>query len=285
MSKGTEQSLPNGYRVATYEVRSLLGVGGFGITYKGWDTTLERWVAVKEFLPSDLAMRDTDGASVRARSDKVQDYTYALDRFLQEARTLARFNHPNIVRVTDFVEANQTAYLVMDYVEGQPLSGHLRSSRGRLSEEQLKDWFVPLLKGLREVHEAGFLHRDIKPGNIYIRDQGDPVLLDFGAARQAIGEHTRSVTGIFTAGYAPVEQYATDSKMQGPWTDLYSIGATLYRCVTRITPVDAPTRQSTVMDGEPDPMLPATDLGRGGYTEPFLQLIDDLLIIQARRRP
>ncbi|NND67058.1 MAG: SUMF1/EgtB/PvdO family nonheme iron enzyme, partial [Halioglobus sp.] len=120
---------------------------------------------------------------------------------------------------------------------------------------------------------------------IYIRDQGDPVPLDFGAARQAIGEHTRSVTGIFTAGYAPVEQYATDAKMQGPWTDLYSIGATLYRCVTRITPVDAPTRQSTVMDGEPDPMLPATDLGRGGYTEPFLQLIDDLLIIQARRRP
>ncbi|NND67059.1 MAG: serine/threonine protein kinase, partial [Halioglobus sp.] len=284
MSKDPDQHLPLGFCVENYEVRAVLGLGGFGITYKAWDSTLERWVALKEFLPADLALRDTDNTTVRARSDREEDYRYALDRFLLEARTLARFQHPNIVRVVDFLQANGTAYLMMEYVEGQALSTYLRKHPERIPEERLRSWFVPLLKGLAKVHDAGFLHRDIKPGNIYLSDEGVPILIDFGAARQAIGEHSKSVTGIFTAGYAPIEQYATDAKNQGPWTDLYALGATLYRCVSRASPVDAPARQSAVLEGEADPLTPAAELG-GSYSQPFLTLIDELLVLAARHRP
>lgn len=278
-------NLPAGYVLDHYSISAVLGTGSFGVTYKAYDNQLHQTVAIKEYLPSDMARRASDSATVQPRQDSAGQFRWGLDRFLQEARTLARFRHPNIVRVTRFLEANGTAYLVMDYVEGESLQEYLKRTGKPVSEEQLKAWFIPILQGLVTVHAAGFLHRDIKPGNIYLRDNGEPVLIDFGAARQAIGEHSKSVTGIFTAGYAPTEQYGTDAKKQGPWTDLYSLGATLYRCITGVTPTDAPTRQSAVMEGDVDPLIPASVKAAGKYSPAFLRLIDELLILPIKERP
>lgn len=285
--------LPDGYTLDHYQIDSVLGEGGFGITYKAYDAQLQQWVAIKEYLPREMAGRTVDSITVQPRKNASSDYQFGLDRFLEEARTLAKFRHPNIVRVTRFLESNGTAYLIMDYEEGHSLSEWLKLHPGPVSEEQLKAWFVPIIRGLNEVHANDFLHRDIKPGNIYLRSRGEPVLIDFGAARQAIGVHSRSITGIVSPGYAPTEQYGTDASKQGPWTDLYSIGATLYRCISEVDassggvpePVDAPTRQSAIMEEDEDPLMPAMQVGRGKYSDSFLQLIDRLLIIPGKKRP
>jgi serine/threonine protein kinase len=278
-------NLPTGYVLDQYSIEAVLGVGGFGVTYKAYDNQLRQSVAIKEFLPSNMAGRAPDNVTVYPRTDTTRQFRFGLDKFLEEARTLARFRHSNIVRVSRFLEANGTAYLVMDYVEGESLLEYLKRTRKPVSETQLKAWFIPLLQGLVTVHAAGFLHRDIKPGNIYLRDNGDPVLIDFGAARQALGEHSNSVTGIFTAGYAPTEQYGTEAKKQGPWTDLYSVGATLYRCMAGQTPIDAPTRQSALVEGDADPLVPAREIGAGHYSASFLQLIDELMVLPIKDRP
>lgn len=280
-----QHTLEVGSIVDRYEIFEVLGIGGFGVTYKARDPQLAVDVAIKEFLPLDLAGRDGATTAVVAHASRAEEYRYGLERFLEEARTLARFKHNNVVRVTNYLEANGTAYLVMDFEQGQSLSQYLKATPGPVAEEQLIAWFVPVLRGLVEVHKAGFLHRDIKPGNVYLRDEGEPLLIDFGAARQAIGEHSRSVTGIVSAGYAPTEQYGTDAKKQGPWTDLYSVGATLYRCIAGADPTDAPTRQSAVMEGDPDPLVPAIEVGRGHYSAALLQLIDQLLVLPIKQRP
>ncbi|MEM6606308.1 MAG: serine/threonine-protein kinase, partial [Pseudomonadota bacterium] len=279
------QHLSPGTLIEHYELKDVLGVGGFGITYKGWDTRLERWVAIKEFLPAELAVRDAASRTVKARTDRAGDYEFALEKFLQEARILAKFDHVNIVRATAFLQANGTGYMVMDYVQGRSLSEYLKSHPGPVPQETLKSWFVPILKGLVEVHKAGFLHRDIKPGNIYLRDGGEPLLIDFGAARQAIGEHSRSVTGIVSAGYAPTEQYSSNASKQGPWSDLYALGATMYRCIAGDDPVDAPSRQNARVEDEPDPLLPAIEVGAGRYDDAVLQMIDHLLQLPIKARP
>ncbi|MEM6543907.1 MAG: serine/threonine-protein kinase, partial [Pseudomonadota bacterium] len=284
MNDTIHQHLSVGFTVDHFDICEVLGSGGFGITYKAWDTRLERDVALKEFLPTDLAIREGTTHTIKARTGRVEDYRFALDKFLQEARTLAKFSHPNIVRVTQFLEANGTAYLVMDYERGRSLSDYLKSHPGPVPQETLKAWFIPILKGLVEVHKAGFLHRDIKPGNIYLRDEGEPLLIDFGAARQAIGEHSRSVTGIVSAGYAPTEQYGTDSKKQGPWTDLYALGATMYCCIAGKDPVDAPTRKDALFEGDDDPMPPAQEVGEGRYEASLLSLVDDLLKVSIKDR-
>lgn len=278
-------NLPTGYVLDQYGIEAVLGTGGFGITYKAFDNQLRQSVAIKEYLPAEMAGRSTDNVTVQPRKNSSSQFRFGLDKFLDEARTLARFRHPNIVRVTRFLETNGTAYLVMDYVEGESLSDYLNRTRTPVTENQIKAWFIPILQGLVTVHDAGFLHRDIKPGNIYLRDNGEPVLIDFGAARQALGEQSNSVTGIFTAGYAPTEQYGSEGKKQGPWTDLYSVGATLYRCISGQTPVDAPTRQSALVEGDADPLVPAREVGAGRYSPALLQLIDELLVLPIKDRP
>ena len=187
----------------------MLGFGGFGMTYLGFDHNLDKPVAIKEYLPSDIATRTAD-RSVAAQASEVRgDFQWGLERFVDEARTLARFDHRHIIKVYRFFEAHGTAYIVMEYAEGETLSAHLER-KGSLSEAELKAILYPLLDGLAVVHGADFLHRDIKPGNIVLRDvDGSPVLLDFGSARQAIGAKSRSVTSIVTPGYAPIEQYSS----------------------------------------------------------------------------
>ena len=279
-----QQHLPPGARVSHYELREVLGGGGFGITYRAWDSRLHRDVAIKEFLPKDLALREPGITAVLVRSGQGEDNQFALDRFLEEARTLAQFRHPNIVRVTDYFEANNTAYLVMDYERGRSLSQWLAEHPGPVPEATLRQWLAPLLHGLCKVHQSGYLHRDIKPGNIYLRDGGEPLLIDFGSARQAVGRHSRSVAGVISAGYAPVEQYGSDASKQNARTDLYALGATLYRCISGADPVDAPTRQSALNNDDPDPLTPAAEIGEG-YSAPLLGLIDELLRLRSKDRP
>lgn len=216
--------------------------GGFGITYLGWDVNLATPVAIKEYLPRDYASRDSDHATVVAHSrEDAGLFKFGLEQFLQEARIVARFDHPNVVRVRSFFEQNGTAYLVMDYLQGVNLSEHVTSRGGRLVEREALDLMLPILDGLQDVHSKGFLHRDIKPQNIYITTAGRPILLDFGAARQAMGERSRSLSVILTPGFSPYEQYHRRGE-QGPWTDLYAVAATLYYVLTGQPPADAPER-------------------------------------------
>ena len=216
--------------------------GGFGITYLGWDINLATLVAVKEYLPRDYAGRDADHASVMAHSrEDASLFRFGLEQFLQEARTLARFDHPNVVRTRSFFEQHGTAYLVMDYLQGVNLAEYVLARGGRLTEEQASEIMKPIIDGLQEVHAKGFLHRDIKPQNIYVTSTGRPILLDFGAARQAMGERSRSLSVVLTPGFSPYEQYHRRGE-QGPWTDLYALAATYYYLLAGQAPPDAPER-------------------------------------------
>ena len=255
----------------------MLGVGGFGITYLAWDSHLEKAVAIKEYLPGELASRGADHHVIPLSPDREADYRWGLERFLQEARTLARFEHPNIVRVLRYFEANRTAYMVMDYERGDPLKAVLQH-KPQPPEKLLKELARPLLDGLAVVHAGGFLHRDIKPDNIVVRASGQPVLIDFGAARQAVGGSTRSLTAVLTPGYAPLEQYSGEGK-QGPWTDLYAFAGVLYRAVTNQAPPDAVGRLKADTVGARLSAL------RSKYTEPFLRAIEWALALDEKKRP
>jgi serine/threonine protein kinase len=233
-------ALPLQSMLLEYRLESVLGAGGFGMTYLGWDTHLEKHVAIKEYLPTDLAVRALDGSIVPITTELQHDYQWGLERFILEARTLAKFSHPHIVRVNRYFEANGTSYMVMDYEKGESLNQMLK--RGQQPDEaKLKSILMPLLDGLQAVHATGFLHRDIKPSNIFVRESGSPVLIDFGAARHAIGGVTRSLTSVLTPGYAPLEQYSSDGH-QGPWSDIYAMAGVLYRALVNDSPPDAVSR-------------------------------------------
>jgi serine/threonine protein kinase len=226
-----------------YRVGRVLGSGGFGVTYLAWDERLETRVAVKEYFPRAHAARGGTGATLVPHSGGDRPlFAYGLEQFLGEARTLARFDHPNIVGVRTYFEANGTGYLVMDYYDGQSLSGYLDGQPGgKLPERRAIQILMPVLDGLRAVHAEGVLHRDLKPANVYLTSEGRVILLDFGAARAAVGERSQSLSEIYTAGYAPFEQYSRRGQ-QGPWTDVYACAGTLYRMVTGQAPLDAPER-------------------------------------------
>ena len=235
-----QHALAAGTVLMEYRLTGLLGAGAFGITYLARDTHLDKDVAIKEYLPSGFAARAADGTVVPVTQQQAQDYQWGLERFSQEARTLARFSHPNIVRVNRYFELNDTGYMVMDYERGQSLKAFVQA-HPLPSEAALKTMIAPLLEGLEKIHAAGFLHRDIKPDNIFLREDGRPVLIDFGSARQTLGDCAQALTTIVSPGYAPFEQYTT-SKKQGPWSDLYSLGGVLYFLVTGASPPDAITR-------------------------------------------
>jgi len=227
-----------------YLIGKVLGKpGGFGITYLALDTKLETRVAIKEYLPRDLAGRDAGHATISAHSaEDGEFFRYGLTQFLQEARTLAQFDHANIVRVRNFFEENGTGYLVMDYYDGITLADYLaQQPQGKLPEKTAVGILMPILDGLREVHAKNILHRDIKPQNIYLTTANRPILLDFGAARQAMGERSRSLSVVLSEGYAPYEQYHRRGE-QGPWTDIYACAAVLYHAVAGEAPPPATER-------------------------------------------
>ena len=218
--KTHRNSLKPGHKIHWYEIKEILGQGGFGITYLAFDPNLKKYVAIKEYLPIEVAVREGDFSVNPVSEGHIDQYQWGLDRFIFEAQTLSNFKHPNIVSILSVSEDNNTAYMVMEYEEGVSLKEKL-GRRETIEENELLKIVLPIMDGLAMVHKAGFIHRDIKPGNIYIRKDGSPVLLDFGSARHALGEKTKTLTTLFTSGYAPFEQYFSKSDEQGEWTDIY----------------------------------------------------------------
>ena len=276
-------ALPPHFRMHWYTLERVLGQGGFGITYLARDTNLDQLVAIKEYLPVEVAARRQDGAVQSRGNGQRERYRWGLERFIQEARTLARFDHPNIVRVHSVFEFNGTAYMVMRFEEGENF-GSLLERRGTLPEKDVLRILLPVLDGLELVHNAGFIHRDIKPDNIHIRADGSPVLLDFGSARHALGK-ARTLTILVAPGYAPFEQYHSSSENQGPWTDIYGLSATCYRAIAGAPPLDAITRSKGILGSTREVLVPAVAVGSGRYSGQLLAAIDHALAFAEKDRP
>ncbi len=284
------QALPAASVLDRYRIKRVLGAGGFGITYRANETTLPaddplRAVAIKEYLPFEIALRMPDRMTVGViAAEDEEDYRFGLTRFEAEARTLAKFEHPGIVAVRRFFTANNTAYIVMPYVRGIDLSTILNNPDW-LTEDEILHLLPPILDALEHVHWAGFLHRDIKPGNIFIR-RADyrPILLDFGAARMALGTRSRKLTTLLTPGYAPFEQYITDGN-QGPWTDIYALGGVLYAATTKERPAEANMRIGAVANGRKDPYAPAVRKGNRRFSRKLLGAIDAAMALREQDRP
>lgn len=276
-------ALSPGHRLHWYQVERVLGQGGFGITYLARDLNLDQAVAIKEYLPVDIAVRAADGTIQPRSGADAEHFRWGMERFLAEARTLARFNHSNIIHVFSVFEANHTAYMVMRYEEGESLRAILKQ-RKHLTEEELLGICLPICEGLAKVHATGFIHRDIQPSNIYIRDDSSPVLLDFGAARRTMG-NPRTLTILVAPGYAPIEQYYSSGAEQGPWTDIYGLGATMYRAVAGTAPIDAIERSRGMLGSSRDMLVPASVVGSGRYSDRFLRAIDHALRFNDKERP
>lgn len=281
MSQDTQvnsQTLPIGYQLEDFRIEAVLGQGGFGITYKAAEETLRRQVAIKEYLPQQFAFRDGNGQVHPRTTDDETMFRWGLTRFLDEARALALFRHPNIVSVMRFFEGNGTAYLVMEFEAGMDFKQWLES-HGQPDEERLVHGILaPLLDGLARVHDKGLLHRDIKPDNIFIRRDGSPVLIDFGASRPHGGAAQSNLTSIISAGYSPFEQYGS-GEQQGPWSDLYALAGTMYRAIAGRAPTDAIARQ------QQSELTPAAEVGRGHYSPRLLKAIDRALAEDIGERP
>ncbi len=276
-------ALPPGAAIDRYVVREVLGQGGFGITYRAHDTRLHREVAIKEYLPAALAVRP-DGASVLPRStEAAADFGWGRERFLEEARRLAGLHEaPAIVEVFDFLEANGTAYMVMERLPGLTLEERVRRD-GPLPAATVEKMLGPLLDGLEAVHAAGFLHRDIKPANIVLGEDGGATLIDFGASRAAMAGRTRTMTAIFTPGFAAPEQFSATK--QGPWTDVYGLAATLVFALTGAAPPSAVDR---LMEETWQPLAlrpPTGGKPPAGGSPALLAGIDAALALPVEQRP
>lgn len=252
------QNLPPGTILQNkYLIGRVLGQGGFGITYLAWDMDLNIKLAIKEYLPRDFATRSLGETEVSLYTgDSSRFFEEGREKFLEEARTLARFEeHPNIVSVRDFFRENKTAYFAMSYIEGVTIKEYLKKAPdNQLDFSTALAIMMPVMDALAEVHSAGILHRDISPDNIFITDKGVVKLLDFGAARQALGEHSKSLSVVLKPGYAPEEQYRSKGN-QGPWTDIYAVGATIYRMITGRVPPESLDRLAR------EELIPPSQLG------------------------
>ena len=280
-------ALPPGTRFEEYRLDTVLGAGGFGITYRAYDAHLDKFVAIKEYLPVEFATRTEASTVVPHSNADAQDYHWGLTRFLDEARTLARFDHPHLNRVHRFFESNGTAYMVLEYIQGETLADRL-SKEPYLEEDALQHMLDEVLSGLVVMLEAGYVHRDIKPGNLMLREEdGSAVVLDFGAARQAVGQRSKPITSILTPGYAPIEQYDSKADDVGPWSDIYALGMVAYRCISGGSDgelPDAVTRGRTQRKGQID-LLPAVEAGKGKYNPKLLEAIDWAMEVDEGDRP
>jgi serine/threonine protein kinase len=273
-------ALEVGTKIGEFEVTGLVGEGGFGIVYLAYDHSLERQVAIKEYMPSELAHRADDGSVVVRSQRHAETFGAGMRSFINEARLLAQFDHPSLLKVYRFWEANGTAYMVMPFYEGVTLKGTLKDLDDPPDESWLKSLLAQLLDALEIIHSRQCYHRDIAPDNILILPDETPLLLDFGAARRVIGDMTQALTVILKPGYAPIEQYAEVPNMkQGPWTDLYALASVVYFAIEGKAPVPAVAR---VMS---DPLVPLAQSAAGRYSDTFLRAVDRALSVRPDDRP
>ncbi len=277
MATSKNQTLPIGYILQDYIITQVLSTGGFSFVYLAQDLN-KKTVAIKEYMPTGLALRE-DGATVLlGTDDDAATFKHGLKCFFEEGLALAKIDHKNIVRVTNFFRENNTVYMVMQYERGKSLQDYILSQAEPVSEKFVRRVFGELLNGLREVHTQKLLHLDIKPANIYIRNDGSPVLLDFGSARQTLTQVQSKLSPSYTPGFAPPEQYF-ERRQLGPWSDIYSVGASMYSCLVRSAPIAANLRVKQ------DFLAPAVKVGKGIYTQELLQIIDNSLKLDYMQRP
>jgi len=278
------RALSPGHELHWYTIDRVLGQGGFGITYLAHDRNLDRAIAIKEYLPTSFAYRHKDFSVKPMTGDHKENFTWGLGSFLNEAQTLARFNHPNIVRVHSVFEANSTAYMVMEYEHGQSLAACYSARKG-LDKLFFENVFFPIIDGLKEIHKFEFIHRDIKPANIYIREDNTPVLIDFGSARQTSQQQTNEMTALVSQGYTPLEQYSSNYGDQGPWTDIYAMAATIYEGIVGKKPEEALSRSACLMRSKPDPLVPLDARVYPGFDQDFLNAVIAGLKLEPEGRP
>ena len=266
-------------RLEEFEIKGKdpLGAGGFGVTYLAHDTSLKRQVAIKEYLPHDWGARGPDGGVGPRSAAHEKDYEWGLERFLEEAQVLAGLHHAHVVQVYRVIEAWGTAYMVTEYVEGGSLASAL-ASEGPWREARVLALLDALTAGLARVHAKGLIHRDIKPANVMLREDGSPVLIDFGAARQAVGGRSGLLTAVLTPGYAPFEQYNTKGR-QGPWTDVYALGAVAYEALSGRVPEESSGRM------EEDELPPVTAVAAHGLSSGTAAAVMSALALRRQDRP
>jgi len=277
MSSQANQPLPEGFQLDNYRVLRLIASGGFSFVYLAHDEN-ETPVAIKEYLPATLALRTAESAAPVVPEENLATFRYGLKCFFEEGRALAGLQHPNVVRVLNFFRANDTVYLVMRYERGRTLQEHIHKKTGTIKEEWIRGTFASLLNGLREVHSNKLLHLDIKPGNIYVRNDGNPVLIDFGAARQTLTVDGLKLPPMYTPGFASPEHHREREKL-GPWSDIYSIGASMYACLAGAGPPTALQRL------EKDKLTSARKGWAGKYSAELLDTIDWCLRLDHMERP
>ncbi len=277
MPQQANQPLPAGYVLNGYRIEKPLSSGGFSIVYLAKDENGTPF-AIKEYLPSSLPLR-TEGVEVTVAEENLAVFRHGLKCFFEEGRGLALISHPNVVRVENFFRANETCYMVMQYVRGRTLQFHIQRHRHEFTEGFMRRLFTHLMNGLREVHANKLLHLDIKPANIFISMDGRPVLLDFGAARITLSEEAMKLKPMYTAGFAAPEHYRFKPEELGPWSDIYSVGATMYTCIAGTPPQAGDQRE------EKDRMIPLRTLARQPYSDDLYGIIESCLSVDWLKRP
>ena len=277
MAAQTNQPLNDGYQLQNYRILKVLSCGGFSIVYLARDEN-EVPLAIKEYLPAALALRREGDVLPAIAEEDLAIFRYGMKCFFEEGRALASLAHTNVVRVLNFFRANETAYMVMRYERGRTLQEHIEHHRGSLKEEFIRRIFTLLLNGLREVHANKLLHLDIKPANIYIRNEGTPLLIDFGAARQTLTDEATRLQPTYTPGFASPEQYRR-RELLGPWSDIYSVGASMFACLAAAAPPAADQRM------EKDRYGTAVKTWAGKYSNQLLATIDWCLRLDHLERP
>jgi serine/threonine protein kinase len=277
MTSQVNSALPPGFQLEQYRIEQQLSLGGFSIVYLATDQD-GKPVAIKEYLPNSLALRKASEIEPQVDEEHQAAFRYGMKCFFEEGRSLAKLLHPNVVRVLNFFRANGTVYMVMQFERGRTLQDFIQRNKGHIKERFIRGVFTRMLNGLREVHSHKLLHLDIKPSNIYLRNDGTPVLLDFGAARQTLAQDQPMLKPMYTPGFAPPEQF-NDREHLGPWSDIYSTGAAMYACLAGVAPQRSDERLKK------DLMEPAVKRWAGQYSPHMLETIDWCLNLDPLQRP
>ncbi|MDR0564815.1 MAG: serine/threonine protein kinase [Azoarcus sp.] len=277
MSSQANCALPSGFQLDRYRIERQLSLGGFSIVYLAYDADGTP-VAIKEYLPNSLALRKAGQIAPQVTDDNLPAFRYGMKCFFEEGRSLARLLHPNVVRVLNFFRANGTVYMVMQFERGRTLHEYIQRHRGQVSERFIRNVFIRMLNGLREVHAHKLLHLDIKPSNIYLRADGTPVLLDFGAARQTLAQEQAMLKPMYTPGFASPEHYSDRSRL-GPWSDIYSVGASMHACITGSAPPRSDDRVKK------DAFVSLAKSHASKYSNQLLKLVDWCLMLDLMQRP